>query len=102
MSRLLVTLFLWTVSVEALAAEPKLRSVREYCTVMEQSIVGLAMAQTSLSADAARYLPGQSTANTNKFKEAEDHLRIVTLTLKEREEEWARLSCAHILYPRPK
>lgn len=102
MRKFVVALFLLTVSAGVLAADPKVRSIREYCTVVEQRIVGLAEGQASKNADIARYASDQPTADARKFKEAADHLQTFSWSLKENEEEWARLSCAHILYPRPK
>ena len=100
--RTLIALFLLAASTEAPAADSKLRTIREYCTVMEQRIVGLAEAQASKNADMARYAADQPTADAKKFKEARDLLQTFSASLKENEEEWMRLGCAQILYLRPK
>ena len=96
--RTLFALFLLAASTGTQAADSKLRNIREYCTVVEQRVVGLAEAQASKNADQARYAADTQTANARKFNEARNLLQSFSESLKENEEEWARLGCVQILY----
>lgn len=81
------------------AQDRKLKTVREYCSVVEARIVHLAEAEVAANSELSKYATDQRTADAKKFKEAKDRLESVSTSLRENEEEWARLGCVH-LYPK--
>ncbi len=79
--------------------ERKLRTIREYCSVVEARIVSLAEAEVAANAEMEKYAADAPRADTQKFSEARDRLAAFSASLKGNEEEWARLGCVHI-YPK--
>jgi len=97
--KLYLILTLVLLACSASAEERKLKTVREYCSVVEARIVNLAEAEVAANTEMAKYAVDKPTADAKKYKEARERLESFSASLKDNEEEWARLGCVHI-YPK--
>lgn len=97
--KLLILLVISLATPNANAESRKLRTVGEYCSVVQARIVNLAEAEVSANTEMAKYAADQPTADTKKFKDTRDKLESFSASLKNNEEEWQRLGCIH-LYPK--
>lgn len=99
MNSYLIIVALVLLAGPAEAQDRKLKTVRGYCSVVEARILNLAEAEVAANSEMSKYATDKSTADAKKFKEAKDKLESFSSSLKENEEEWARLGCVH-LYPK--
>lgn len=97
--KLIFILFMSLVATTANAENQKLKTVGEYCSVVQARIVNLAEAEVAANTEMAKYAADQPAADAKKFKDARDKLESLSTSLKDNEEEWARLGCIHI-YPK--
>ena len=97
--KIIYFLVLSLVAASASAEPRKLKTVGEYCSIVQARIVNLAEAEVEANTEMGKYASDQPTANSKNFKVAREKLGAFSASLKENEEEWARLGCIHI-YPK--